>query len=396
MVITDRKQRTVILGAKRTPIGKFGGRLQSVSAVKLGGVAIDSALRQSELPGSEVDEVIMGMVLQGGCGQIPSRQAAHIAGLDWDVPTETINKVCASGIRSVTLADQIIRAGDARVIVAGGMENMSQAPYFLPHVRWGQRLNDGKMIDMMVHDGLQCPYDQVHMANHANRCAAEHGVSRDRQDEWALRSHKRAVAARVAMQDEIEPVHVIDKRLEASTVDQDESPREDTSLKRLHELKPVFEDSGSVTAGNAPGLNDGAAALVLASSERAKQLNIEPLAEIIGHAVVGVEARKFPTTPGLAVKKLLQQTGRSMSDIKLFEINEAFASVALIAASLCDINENIINVNGGAVAYGHPIGASGSRILMTLIYELRRRGGGLGVASICSGSGQGDAILVNV
>jgi acetyl-CoA C-acetyltransferase len=386
----------VILGAKRTPFGKFGGALHSLSAVRLGGHAIAAALAQAEMSGEEVDELIMGMVLQGGSGQIPSRQAARHGGLDWNVPTETVNKVCASGMRSITLADQLIRLGDNGVVVAGGMESMSQAPYVLPSARWGQRMGDGELIDLMIHDGLQCPFDSVHMAVHGNRCAEAHGISREQQDEWALRSHRLAISARSALEEEIVPVRTDRSKSIAETITQDETPREDTSLQRLSELRPVFQSDGTITAGNAPGLNDGAAALVLSSASRAREHGAQPLAAIVGHAQVGVEASRFPETPGLAIRKLMYQAGLGEKDVLLFEINEAFASVALIACIACGLPENKVNVNGGAVALGHPIGASGARIVLTLAYELRRRGGGLGVAAICSGSGQGDAVLLRV
>jgi acetyl-CoA C-acetyltransferase len=388
---------TVVLGGARTPFGKFGGALKDLPAVELGGIAIREALNRSKVPDDQVDEVIMGMVLQGGAGQIPSRQAARRAGLPWEVQTETINKVCASGLRSATLADQVIRAGDADVVVAGGMESMSNAPYIVPGARWGQRMGDGKFIDLMIHDGLWCAFDGVHMVVHGSNVAAEYAVSREEQDEWALRSHRRAIAAIDSgkLAEEIVPVTVKSRKKEV-VVDQDESPRRDTSLEKLASLPPVFLKDGSITAGNAPGVNDGAAALVLASAKKAEELGVRPMARILGHAAVGMEARYFPITPAYAVKKLLKKHDLTIDDIDLFEVNEAFAAVTLTNGKILGWDQEKVNVNGGAVALGHPIGASGARILLTLIYELRRRGGGLGVAAICSGAAQGDAVLVRV
>lgn len=388
---------TVILGGARTPFGKLGGALHQMTAVELGSVAIRGALEKAGISGKAVEEVIMGMVLQGGAGQIPSRQAARLAGLPWQVTTETINKVCASGLRSITLGDQVIRAGDADVIVAGGMESMSHAPYILKHARFGQRMGHGELTDLMVHDGLWCAFHDVHMIVHGSRSAKEHGVSREEQDAWAVRSHYRAHAAVEAgkFRDEIVPVTVKTKRQE-SIVAVDESIRADTNVEKLAALKPVYEAKGTITAGNAPGVNDGAAALVLASAERAAQLGKRPIAKIVGHASVAMEAQDFPITPAYAIEKLLKKKGFTPEQIDLYEINEAFAAVALANMKRLGIEEEKVNVNGGAVALGHPIGASGARIVLTLIHELKRRGGGLGVAAICSGSAQGDAILVKV
>lgn len=390
--------RTVITSAARTPFGKFGGALSPLTAMELGGQAIKAAVERANVDSETIDEVIMGMVLQGGQGQIPSRQAARYAGLPWSVATETINKVCASGLRSVTLGDQIIRSGDRRAIVAGGMESMSQAPYVLPKARWGYRMGDQPVIDLMVHDGLTCSFSGVHMGVYGSDTAAKYGVSREEQDKWALRSHQRAAAAIDAgkFADEIFAVQVPQKRGEPIKVDTDEAVRRDTSLEKLAALKPVFSKDGTITAGNAPGVNDGAGAFVLMEEKAAERQGKEVLATIIGHAAIAMEAKDFPETPGRVILELLSKTGKKLSDIDLFEINEAFAVVALTARKLADLDPEKVNVNGGAVALGHPIGASGARILMTLIYELKRRGGGLGIASICSGGGQGDAILVEV
>ncbi|MCI0183335.1 acetyl-CoA C-acetyltransferase [Sulfoacidibacillus ferrooxidans] len=389
--------RSVIVSAARTPFGRFGGALSSMKAVDLGGIVIREALARAGVAPEQVDEVIMGMVLQAGAGQIPSRQAARIAGLPWDTPTETINKVCASGLRAVTMADQFIRSGDIEVAVAGGMESMSNAPYVLPGARFGLRMGDAPVIDVMQHDGLMCAFHNVHMAVHGSLVAKEYGITREAQDEFALRSQQRAVRAidRGTLREEIVPVRVVGKKGEV-LVDTDEAPRRDTDLAKLAALPPVFDPTGSVTAGNAPGVNDGAGALVVMSEQRAKAEQREVLATILGHAEVGADAPYIATTPGLAVVKLLKKTGVALSDIRLFEVNEAFAAVTLTSQEIVKWDPEKVNVNGGAVAFGHPIGASGARILMTLIYELRRRGGGLGIAAICSGAAQGDAILVEV
>lgn len=390
-------KETVVLGGARTPFGRFGGGLKDVPAVDLGGAAIRGALDRSGVPTDAVDEVIMGMVLQGGTGQIPSRQAARKAGLPWEVGTETINKVCASGMRSATLAEQIIRAGDAGVVVAGGMESMSNSPYILPGGRWGQRMGDGKVVDLMIHDGLWCAFDGVHMVVHGSNVAAEYKVSREEQDRWAARSHERAINAidRGFMAEEIVPVTVKGRKGE-TVVDTDEAPRRDTSVEKLAGLKPVFLKDGSITAGNAPGVNDGACALVLSSADKAEELGARPVARILGHAAVAMEARYFPITPAYAIQKLLQKQNLTLDQIDRIEVNEAFAAVALANGKILGWDDEKVNVNGGAVALGHPIGASGARIILTLIQELRRRGGGLGVAGICSGSAQGDAVLVRV
>jgi len=389
--------RSVIVSAARTPFGKFGGALSSLQAVELGGVVIREALVRAGVEPADVDEVIMGMVLQGGAGQVPSRQAARLAGLPWTVPTETINKVCASGLRAVTLADQIIRSGDIQLAVAGGMESMSNAPYALPKARFGYRMGDGQLIDLMQHDGLRCPFHDVPMAIHGSSVAREFAIGRAEQDEWALRSHLRAVAAIESgrLREEIVPVTIKGKKGDTLVAD-DEAPRSDTSLDKLAALKPVYDPVGTITAGNAPGVNDGAGALVVASEEYARRQGLPVLATILGHAEVGADAPYIATTPGLAVQKLLQKTGLSLSDIDLFEVNEAFAAVTLTSGRIVGWDPERVNVNGGAIAFGHPIGASGARIVMSLLYELRRRGGGMGIAAICSGAAQGDAVLLQV
>lgn len=391
-------KKVVIVSGARTPFGKFGGALSSLTAAQLGGIAVEEALNRAGVSGDAVDEVILGTVLQGGQGQIPSRQAARYAKLPWNVKTETINKVCASGMRSVTLAEQLIRLGDEEVIVAGGMESMSQAPYLLEKARWGLRMGDAVMKDLMTHDGLTCSFTGVHMGTYGNDVAEGLKISRERQDEWAYRSHQRAITAIESgkFSEEIVSVEVPQRKGAPIIVENDEAPRRDTTVEKLAKLPSVFSKNGTITAGNAPGVNDGAAALVLMSEARARQEGKTIEATIVGHTSLAVEAKDFPKTPGLAINKLLEKTGKKVDDIDLFEINEAFASVSLVSAEIAQIDVNKINVNGGAVALGHPIGASGARIILTLMYELKRRGGGLGIAAICSGGGQGDAIMIEV
>lgn len=390
--------KTVILSGVRTPFGKLGGALSSLSASQLGGIAIKEAIQRANIQSDDINQVILGNVLQGGQGQIPSRQAAHHAGLPWGIKTETINKVCASGLRSVTMADQIIRAGDEEVIAAGGMESMSNAPYLLPKARWGLKMGDGSAKDLMIHDGLTCSFTGVQMGVYGSRVASEMNISREEQDAWAYRSHLRAIDAvdKQKWLEEMVPVEVPQRKGEPLLISRDEAPRKDTSIEKLASLKPVFDQAGTITAGNAPGVNDGAAALVLMSEERARKEGRKPLATILGHASVALEPKDFPKTPGLVINELLKKTGKKVEEIDLFEINEAFAAVALISSKLAYIDKEKINVNGGAVALGHPIGASGARIIVTLIHELKRRGGGIGIASICSGGGQGDAIMIEV
>ncbi|MUV37425.1 Acetyl-CoA C-acetyltransferase [Lentibacillus sp. JNUCC-1] len=391
-------RKSVIVSGARTPFGKFGGSLKALTAPQLGGIAIKEALKRAALDGGDVDEVIMGHVLQGGQGQITSRQAAREAGIPWSVKTETINKVCASGLRSVTLADQLIRLGDEDTIVAGGMESMSNAPYFLPDARWGHRMGDKTVKDMMIHDGLTCSFNGVHMGTYGNSTANEFGLTREAQDEWSYRSHQRAVQATETgkFKEEIVPVEVPQRKGDPVVVDTDEAPRKDTTTDVLAKLRPAFDKDGTITAGNAPGVNDGAAAFVVMADETAEKLGKKPLATIVGHAEVAVEAKDFPQTPGLVINTLLEKTGHTVDQIDLFEINEAFAAVSLASGQIAGIDPEKINVNGGAVALGHPIGASGGRIILTLIHELKRRGGGLGIAAICSGGGQGDAVMIEV
>ncbi|MGW6383904.1 acetyl-CoA C-acetyltransferase [Peribacillus butanolivorans] len=390
--------KTVIVSGVRTPFGKFGGGLSSLTASQLGGIAIKEAVKRAGIESSQIDEVIMGNVLQAGQGQIPSRQAARLAGLPWEVKTETINKVCASGLRSVTLADQIIRLGEEEIIVAGGMESMSNAPYILPKARWGLRMGDAPLKDTMISDGLSCSFTGVHMGTYGNSTAEELELTREDQDSWAYESHQKAIKAIDGgiLAEEIISVQVPVRKGEPIIIEHDEGPRKDTSSEKLAKLGPAFNNEGTITAGNAPGVNDGAGALVLMSEDRAKKEGKTPFAYILGHAEVAVEAKDFPKTPGLVINKILEKTGKSIEDIDLFEVNEAFAAVALASGKMANIEPEKVNVNGGAVALGHPIGASGARIIITLMHELKRRGGGLGIAAICSGGGQGDAILIEV
>ncbi|MDW0116415.1 acetyl-CoA C-acetyltransferase [Sporosarcina thermotolerans] len=392
--------RTVIIDGARTPFGKFGGALSGQTASDLGAIAIKEALKRADVKAEDIDEVIIGTVLQAGQGQIPSRQAATKAGIPWSVKTETINKVCASGMRSVTLGDQLIRLGDEEVIVAGGMESMSNAPYYLPKGRFGLKMGDTQLVDGMIYDGLSCSFtpDRVHMGTYGNKTADSFSLTREMQDEWSLRSHERALAAidEGKFAEEIVAVEIPQRKGDPVKVEADEAPRRDTSLETLAKLRPAFGKDGTITAGNAPGVNDGACALVLMNEERAAKEGKKPLATIIGHAEVAIEPENFPQTPGLVINALLKKTGKDLSDIDIFEINEAFAAVALASSQIAGLDPEKVNVNGGAVALGHPIGASGARIILTLAYELKRRGGGIGIAAICSGGGQGDAIMIEV
>jgi acetyl-CoA C-acetyltransferase len=389
--------KTVILGAARTPFGKLGGALSSLDATDLGGQAISAALERAEVGPDQVEHVVYGQVLQAGQGQVPSRQAQIKAGIPKEVSSETVNKVCASGLRSAGMVDQSIRAGDLDVAVAGGMESMSNAPYLLKDARFGFRMGDAKAIDAMIHDGLTNPFSGKHMAQEATEVAEELELTRADMDKFALRSHELALEATDdgRLPEEIVPITIKSKKGE-TTVEIDEAPRRDTSLETLAKLPPIFVKDGTHTAGNAPGVNDGAGALVLASEEWAQQNGRKPLAKIVAQAAVADDFPYLARTPANATKAALEKAGISIDDIDLFEINEAFASVALNSMRMLGVDENKVNVNGGAIALGHPIGASGARILTTLIHELRRRGGGLGVAAICSGGGQGDAMILEV
>jgi acetyl-CoA C-acetyltransferase len=379
----------VIVSALRTPFGRLGGGLKDYEATELGAHAIKAGLERIGLEPSEIEYVIMGQVLQGGAGQAPARQAAVGAGLPIEVPSDTINKVCASSIRAVEIADSMIRAGDVEVVVTGGMESMSNAPYALKKARFGYRLGDGTLIDLMTHDGLTSSFDGRHMVEQASFVSRELGISREEQDEWALRSHRRAVQAQDEgfFQGEIVPV---------GDLDHDEGPRRDTSLEALAKLKPVFDSGGTTTAGNAPGVNDGASCVVVCSEEFAKRRGLEPLATILSQGYVADEFAYLARTPAKAGEQALAKAGKSIDDVERVEVNEAFSSVALNSVKLLGVDPEQANVNGGAVALGHPLGASGGRIVTTMINELSRNGGGLGLAAICSGGGQGDALLIEV
>ena len=388
---------TVILGSARTPVAKMGGGLSTLDATELGGVAIGAALERAGVEPEQVEHVVMGQVLQAGQGQIPSRQAQIKAGIPKDISSETINKVCASGLRASVIIDQAIRAGDMQVGVGGGMESMSKAPYLLAQARFGYRMGDAKMLDAMVHDGLTNPFSGKQMFVEATEVAGELEMTRADMDRWALRSHERALAAidEGRMAEEIVPV-TVNGRKQSTVVEVDEGPRRDTSLERLAALPGLVGKDGSHTAGNSPGVNDGAGALVLASEEWAAANGKEALAEIVAHAQSANDFAYLATTPASAAKKALEKAGLQPGDIDVWEINEAFASVTLNSIRMLGIDEDRVNVNGGAVALGHPIGASGARILGSLVLELRRRGGGLGCAAICSGGGQGDALILRV
>lgn len=392
-------REAVIVSAARTPFGAFQGALRELSATDLGAVAIREAVRRAELleQPEEVDQVLMGQVVQAGAGQIPSRQAAHKAGLPFGVVSATVNKVCASSLWAVNLADTLIRAGDAQVVVAGGMESMSNAPYMLPEVRRGYRMGHGRLIDGVIHDGLWCAFGDVHMGTYGGRGAREYGISREEQDAWAYRSHMRAASAwdRGFFAEEVVQVVIPQKKGE-TVVLEDEPIRRDTSLEKLAALRPAFEPDGPITAGNAPGLSDGASALVVMSREKAEALGLEVLATIVAQGQYSDEPHTLHTVPARAGQMALKRAGLTAKDLHLVEINEAFAAVTLVSTRLLEVDPEIVNVNGGAIALGHPIGASGGRILMHLVYELRRRGGGYGLAAICSGGGQGEATLIRV
>ena len=381
--------RSVIVSAVRTPFGRLGGGLKNYEATQLGSHVIRAALDRAGIENDEVEYVIMGQVLQAGAGQAPARQAAVGAGLPKETPADTINKVCASSIRAVEIADAMIRAGEHDVIVTGGMESMSNAPYLLKNARFGYRLGNGELIDSMIFDGLTSSFDRMHMVQQASKGARELGISREEQDGWALRSHERAAQAQDEGRFEEEIVPVGDFAA-------DESIRRDTSLEKLAQLKPVFDAEGTTTAGNAPGVNDGAACVIVTSEEYARRRDLPILATILSQAYVADDFAYLARTPARAGHRALEKAGKSISDVERVELNEAFSSVALNSTKMLGADPEQVNVNGGAVALGHPIGASGARILGTMVYELRRNGGGLGLAAICSGGGQGDALLIEV
>jgi acetyl-CoA C-acetyltransferase len=379
----------VIVSAVRTPFGRIGGGLAELPATALGAIAIRAGLERAGVDPEEVGYVVMGQVLQAGVGQAPARQAAIEAGIPKEVPADTINKVCASSVRAIEIAELMIAAGRHDVVVTGGMESMSRAPYLLPKARFGYRMGNGEVLDHMVFDGLTSSFDGLHMIQQASAVSRDLEISREDQDAWAVRSHERAAAAQDTgrFDDEIVPV---------GDVTADESVRRDTTLEKLASLKPVFDPEGTTTAGNAPGVTDGASCVVVCSEDWAETRGIEPLARILGHAYVADEFAYLARVPALAGERALSAAGRGMDDVARVEINEAFTSVAKNSTRMLGVDEALVNVNGGAVALGHPIGASGGRIVGTLVHELRRNGGGLGLAAICSGGGQGDAVLVEV
>jgi acetyl-CoA C-acetyltransferase len=381
--------RSVIVSAVRTPFGRLGGGLAHIPATELGAIAIRAGLERMALEPGEVEYVIMGQVLQAGVGQAPARQAAVGAGIPKEVPADTINKVCASSIRAIQIADLMIRAGGHELVVTGGMESMSNAPYLLPKARFGYRLGNGEIVDHMVFDGLSSTFDGLHMVEQASKVSRELGISREEQDQWAYRSHQRAAAA----QDE---GRFADELVPVGDVTADEGVRRDTTLERLAALQPVFDPDGTTTAGNAPGVNDGASCVIVCSEEFATRRGLEPLATILSQGYVADDYAYLARTPARAGEQALAKAGKTIGEVKRVEINEAFASVAKNSTQMLGADEAIVNVNGGAVALGHPIGASGGRIVTTLVHELAREGGGLGLAAICSGGGQGDALLIEV
>ena len=389
---------SVILAGARTPIGKLSGSLGGFAATDLGGFAIKAALERSGVAPDQVDYVFMGQVLQAGAGQIAARQAAANAGVPLTVPATTVNKVCLSGLNAIFLADLLIQSGAAEIVVAGGMESMTKAPYLLPGAREGYRLGDKSVVDSMMYDGLFCAFDQVAMGAGTERYAASAGLDRAPQDDLAAKSHERAAAAikEGRFADEIVPVEVPQRKGDPVVVDTDEGVRPGTTAESLAGLRPAFDKAGNITAGNASQISDGAAAVVVTSKAGAERLGAQPLGEIVGYGQVAGPDASLLTQPSRAINAAVDAAGRSVGDIDLFELNEAFAAVGLASMSDLGITDEVVNVNGGAIALGHPIGMSGTRLALTLMHELARRGGGVGAAALCGGGGQGDAILLSV
>ena len=387
---------SVIVAGARTPIGKFAGAFKDVPAVTLGGHAIRAALERSNVQGKDVDYVIMGQVLQAGAGQITARQAAIEGGIPQEVPAITINKVCLSGLNAIALADQLIRAGEVEVVVAGGMESMSEAPYVVPKARFGARMGNTEMIDSMVHDGLWSTFTKQHMGESSDEVNRELEIGREEQDEWAARSHQRAHRGweSGALSEEVVAVTLPARRGEAVKVARDEGIRPEATAESLGKLAPAFKRDGTITAGNASQISDGAAAVVVMSEERARKLGLEPLAEVVAHGMSAERYAWLHTVPALALANALKKAGIEADDLDLVEINEAFASVALNSTRMLKLDEERVNVNGGAVALGHPIGASGARLVLTVAHELKRRGGKYAAAALCGGGGQGDALII--
>ena len=388
---------SVIVSSARTPIGKLSGAFASFSATDLGGFAIEAALERAGITGEQVDYVLMGQVLQAGAGQITARQAAVNGGIPMTVPAMTVNKVCLSGVDSIYLADQMIQAGDADIVVAGGMESMTAAPYLLPNARSGYRMGDGKLVDSLIHDGLWCAFDAVHMGEGTEKYATDTGgVSREAQDELAAKSHERAAAAikEGRFTEEITPVAVPQRKGDPILVENDEGVRPGTTVETLAKLKPAFAKDGTITAGNASQISDGGAAVVVMSKAKAEELGIAPIAELVSFGMVAGPDASLLHQPSRAIKAGLEKAGLSVSDVDLFELNEAFAAVGIASMKDLGITDEVVNVNGGAIALGHPVGMSGTRVVLTVINELRRRGGGLGAAALCGGGGQGEAAIV--
>ena len=389
---------SVIVAAVRTPVGRFGSALRSCSAVDLGAVAIAEALARAGMPPGEVDYVLMGQVLQAGTGQITARQAAIAAGVPQHVPAITLNKVCLSSLTAVALADQLIRAGEIEVAIAGGMESMTNAPYVVPGARWGLRTGPAELVDTMIHDGLWSTFTGQHMGESSDQVNAALQISRQDQDAWAARSHQRAAAAWASGRsaDEVVGVPVQGRAGEMTVVDRDEGIRPQTTGDSLAELPPAFTPTGTITAGNASQLSDGAAAVVVMRAERAEALGVEPLAEILAHGMCADRFAYLHTVPAIALEKALKKAGRDLHDLGLLEINEAFASVALHATRMLGADQDMVNVNGGSVALGHALGSTGARMLVTLVHEMRRRQVEHGAATLCGGGGQGDALLMRL
>jgi acetyl-CoA C-acetyltransferase len=389
---------SVILAGARTPIGKMQGAYSSLAATDLGGIAIKAALERAGLSPEQIDYVFMGQVLQAGAGQITARQAAVNGGLPMTVPATTVNKVCLSGINTVYLADQMIQSGDADIVIAGGMESMTNAPYLLPGARAGYRIGDQTVVDSMMYDGLFCAFDQCAMGAGTEKYAASAGLSREQQDEIAAKSHQRAAAAQKdgLFADEITPVEIPQRKGDPVVVTEDEGVRGETTTESLGALRPAFDKAGNITAGNASQISDGGAALIIASKAKADELGIEPLGELVGFGQVAGPDPSLLTQPSRAIKLALEKEGKQVGDVDLFELNEAFAAVGAASMQDLGITDEVTNVNGGAIALGHPVGMSGTRIALHLLLELKRRGGGLGAAALCGGGGQGDAALLKV
>ena len=387
---------SVIVAGARTPMGRLQGSLASFSAADLGGVAIKAALERAGVPPTAVDYVIMGQVLQAGAGQITARQAAVKAGIGMDVPALTINKVCLSGIDAIALADQLIRAGEFDVVVAGGMESMSNAPHLLVGSREGVKYGNWTMLDSMAFDALTCAFDECAMGESTERYNGRYDLTREEQDAFSARSHQRAAAAADRLADEIAPVSVPQRKGDPLVVSTDEGVRPDTTVESLSRLRPAFAADGTITAGNASQISDGAAAVVVMSRAKAEELGLTWLAEIGAHGVVAGPDASLQEQPANAIRKACEREGISVSDIDLFELNEAFAAVGIVSTKALGVDDDIVNVNGGAIALGHPVGMSGARIVLSLAMELRRRGGGIGAAALCGGGGQGDALLIRV